>query len=160
MPIQTCFLGPSGGNNGSTPTAGPQPIPQDAAITGFVITSDTQIYQITINYDSSSQGASTVTFGAPGPGGSSQNFPLAAGEFVTQITGYYEDIVQTIRIKTSLNNVYSAGSVGSSPPGSQGQQYYQYDIPPTTRLAGFWGMISDQTNINALGIILFAPAVE
>jgi hypothetical protein len=158
MPLQTYLLGPSGGNGGSAPTAVPQPIPEDAAITGFLFASSTQVYQITIYYNSSSSGPGSLVFGA-GSGGSTQKVPLNDGEAVTQVFGVYEDIVQTVGFKTSDNNTYGPyGSVG--PTAGSGQAQYQYDIPPNTRFAGFWGLVSENDNINALGVILFGPAVE
>ncbi len=160
MSVQTCYLGPSGGNFGATPPNGPQPVPEGAVITGFMVSSSTQIVQITTYYSQpSSQGTSvsSVVFGAPEAGSTSGTFALNPGELVSRVYGFYEDIVQTITFVTTLENKYSFGSTGSGPPGS-GQQYYQYDIPSNTTFAGFWGFVSAPTNINAMGVILYAPA--
>ncbi len=140
------LFGPSGGDGGNSSN---QPdVPAGGHITGLSIYVSSHVDAIVVSYVDA-HGKSGVL---PWQGGSNRKgapsvLTFAAGEFITAVSGRYDDYLEQLTVTT---NVKTYGPYG--PSGKTSGTAFSYPVWPGYQLIGFFGQAG--TTIDAVGCVL------
>jgi Jacalin-like lectin domain len=83
-----------------------------------------------------------------GGGGVRKVLSLQPGEYITEVSGRYGSLVDSITTRTSRSQTMTWGGLG-------GVKGFDYQAPPGTQIVGFWGR-SGQL-IDAIGVLMATP---
>jgi phospholipase C len=140
------LFGPSGGDGGNSSNL--PDLPFGGHITGLSIYVSSHVDAILVSYVDANGNSGVL----PWQGGSNRKgmpsvITFAAGEFITAVSGRYDDYLESFTITT---NVKTYGPYG--PTGKTGGTTFSYAVWAGYDLIGFFGQAG--TTIDALGCVL------